>query len=112
MSDFRFGADDYKLNYYPSEASDGWGGVDWDKVECVEIDWVKFVRERTCVPHGEWERLSQTQVFRRMYCDCGYELGIDRRDSFPFERTTYAPMPRFCPECGARIVSKGKVVKR
>ena len=71
-----------------------------------------FVRERTCVPHGEWERLSQTQVFRRMYCDCGYELGIDRRDSFPFERTTYAPMPGFCPECGARIVSKVKAVER
>lgn len=73
---------------------------------------MRFVRERTCVPHGEWERLSQTQVFRRMYCDCGYELGIDRRDSFPFERTTYAEMPRFCPECGARIMSKGKVVER
>ena len=73
---------------------------------------MRFVRERTCVPHGEWERLSQTQEFRRMYCDCGYELGIDSRDSFPFARTTYAEMPRFCPECGARIVSKGKAVER
>lgn len=65
----------------------------------------------TCVPHGEWERLSQTQEFRRMYCDCGYELGIDSRDSSPFMQTTYATMPRFCPECGARIVSKGKVIE-
>lgn len=70
------------------------------------------VGQGTCIPHGEWERLSQTQEFRRMYCDCGYELGTDSRDSFPFARTAYAAMPRFCPECGARIVSKGKAVKR
>lgn len=70
------------------------------------------VGQGTCIPHGEWERLSQTQEFRRMYCDCGYELGMDSRDSFPFARTAYAAMPRFCPECGARIVSKGKAVKR
>lgn len=63
-----------------------------------------------CTPHGEWERLSQTQERRRMYCDCGYELGVDKRDSFPFERTEYAPMPRFCPECGVKLVSKGKAV--
>lgn len=66
----------------------------------------------TCVPHGEWERLSQTQEFRRMYCDCGYELGMDTHDTFPLQRTTYAAMPRFCPECGTRIVSKGKEFER
>lgn len=66
----------------------------------------------TCVPHGEWERLSQTQEVRRMYCDCGYELGMDTHDTFPSKRTMFAPMPGFCPECGAKIVSKGKAVER
>ncbi len=52
MSNFRFGADDYKLSYYPPEASDGIGGVDWDKVESVEIEfdvYVKVVRCMDCV---------------------------------------------------------------
>lgn len=44
MSNFRFGLDDYGLDYYPPEASDGDGGVDWGKVEGVEIEWHSFVR--------------------------------------------------------------------
>lgn len=54
MSNFRFGANDYKLSYYPPEASDGIGGVDWDKVESVEIEfdeYVKVVRCRDCVAY-------------------------------------------------------------
>ena len=81
--------------------------------ERIEQAIAATVGQGTCIPHGEWERLSQTVEFRRMYCDCGYELGMDSRGSFPFARiTAYAAMPRFCPECGARIVSKGKAVKR
>lgn len=45
MSDFRFGLDDYRLNYYPKDAVDDMGDVDWKKVESVEIDWQTFVRE-------------------------------------------------------------------
>ena len=43
MSDYRFG-DDYKLSIYPKEAM-GYGGLDMDKVESVEIEWVDFVRK-------------------------------------------------------------------
>lgn len=49
MSDYRFGVDDYGLNYYPHDGVyDEQEGIDWSKVERVEIDWVDFVRERTC----------------------------------------------------------------
>lgn len=46
MSDFRFGFDGYSLNYHPHEGvyeEDGY--IDWSKVECVEIEWVDFVRK-------------------------------------------------------------------
>lgn len=45
MSDYRFGSDDYRLNYYPPEAGDCWGSTDWEKVERVEIEDEVFVRE-------------------------------------------------------------------
>lgn len=73
-------------------------------------DLVQKSAERICVPHGEWERISQTREFRRMFCDCGYELGLDRHETLPYEHTLYCPMPYFCPECGARIVSKANAV--
>jgi hypothetical protein len=62
-----------------------------------------------CVTHGEWESISQTQEVRHVFCGCGYELGMDRRDSFPFECTKLFAMPNFCPDCGAKI---RKAVKR
>lgn len=43
MSDYRFG-DDYKLSIYPRDAMDGCGGIDMNKVEAVEIEWVDFIR--------------------------------------------------------------------
>ena len=48
MSNFRFGADDYKLSYYPPEASNGIGGVAWDKVESVEVECDEFVQVVRC----------------------------------------------------------------
>ena len=45
MSDFRFGVEDYRLNYRPHEVMDKDGYIDWDKVEAVEIDWVDFIRK-------------------------------------------------------------------
>jgi hypothetical protein len=75
-----------------------------------ETDWQAVADELNemlgsgeCIPHGEWERVSQTQEVRHVFCDCGYELGMDRRDSFPFERTQLFAMPNFCQECGRRI---------
>lgn len=71
MSNFRFGADDYKLSYYPPEASNGIGGVDWDKVESVEIEFdefVKVVRCRDCVKFSEQEPDSEIGT-----CELGLE---------------------------------------
>ena len=56
-----------------------------------------------CVPHGEWIRISQTQEARHVYCECGYELGVDRRDSFPFKHTQLFTMTNYCPNCGRKI---------
>ena len=50
MSDFRFGVDDYGLDYYPHDVCNEDGLIDWDKVESVEIDWVTFVRKREDSP--------------------------------------------------------------
>ena len=62
-----------------------------------------------CTPHGEWKSISQTQEVRHVFCECGFELGMDRRDSFPFECTRLFAMPNFCQECGRKI---RKAVKR
>lgn len=62
-----------------------------------------------CMPHGEWERISQTQEVRHVFCECGHELGMDRRDSLLFERTQLFAMPNYCQECGRKI---RKAVKR
>ena len=99
MSDFRFGVDDYGLNYHPHDgASDGWGGIDWDKVKYVGIDWVKFVREQTCKPTEEdccpicGEDLVK--------CDVGIgELG----GAVELDPPIYH---NYCPNCGAKVVSE------
>lgn len=62
-----------------------------------------------CVPHGEWESISQTQEVRHVFCDCGYELGMDECDSWPFRSTRLFAMPNYCQECGRKI---RKAVKR
>ena len=70
----------------------------------------RYVLEEVCVPHGEWERISQTQEAREMHCICGHWLGTDRRGSIPFDYVHLFEMPRYCPSCGRRITSKGRVV--
>ena len=76
MSNFRFGLDDYGLNYYPPEASDGDGGVDWDKVESVEIEWNNFVKidegSRWFELFGTPERAARTLVDS---CNDDYDYG-------------------------------------
>ena len=62
-----------------------------------------------CTPHGEWKRITQTQEVRHVFCECGYELGMDERDSFPLKHTRLFAMPNYCKECGRKI---RKAVKR
>lgn len=71
MSNYHFG-DDYDLNYYPCEASDGMGGVDWDKVERVEIECDMYVKERTC--HALPQISDTVCIIKRggMEIECGY----------------------------------------
>lgn len=83
MSNFRFGADDYKLNYYPPEASDGIGGVDWDKVGSVEIEFDVYVKERTC-------QLTLDGTDGNFGCS-------ECLENIP-------PLSNYCPNCGARVV--------
>ena len=56
-----------------------------------------------CTPHGEWESISQSQEVRHVFCDCGYELGMDERDSWPIQSTRLFAMPNYCQECGRKI---------
>lgn len=100
MSDYRFGCDDYRLNIYPTEAFDGMGGFDIDKVERVEIERVDFVREREC------ENMSGAPHDSFVCSNCGCLLYYTDRENEPcFEGLEE---PRFCLKCGARI----KAVKR
>lgn len=88
MSNFRFGADDYKLSYYPPEASDGIGGVDWDKVESVEIEFDVYVKERTC------HKVIPDEMEGYVFCsECGAEIG------------EYG-YPNYCPICGCKVVGE------
>lgn len=72
--------------------------------EAEAIDAWNTRAERTCKPHGEWERVSQTQEIRHIYCDCGEYLGMDRRNSLPFGIECKADMPNYCPQCGAKVI--------
>ena len=77
MSDFRFGLDDYGLNYYPPEASDGDDGVDWGKVESVEIEWHSFVKvdekSRWHELFGTPEKAARTMA---LMCECSPECSF------------------------------------
>lgn len=93
MSDFRFGFDDYSLNYYPHDASDD-DGIDWEKVDGVEIDWVDFVRKRECEFRPfPGEDASEPNAMRGVCSECS---------ALMFGKDNY------CPNCGAHV----KAVKR
>ena len=83
MSGYRFGCDDYRLSIYPKEAHDGWGGFDIDKVERVEVEWVDFVRERTCYCVNEDEQ--------DVCSECG--------ESWDY-------VQNYCSNCGAKVVKR------
>lgn len=83
-------------------------GGDYDAQEIAD-ELNTMLGSGECTPHGEWKSISQTQEVRHVFCECGFELGMDRRDSFPFECTRLFAMPNFCQECGRKI---RKAVKR
>lgn len=92
MSNFRFGFNDYRLNYYPSDATDGMGGVDWDNVKRVEIEHDMYVKERTCewlYPQGPngWLGFAECS-------NCGYRV---------YEGTIDEREWTCCPNCGAVV---------
>ena len=62
--------------------------------------------ERTCKPTGEWVRISQTQLVKHKHCICGYELGMDEHDEWPFDVERLEEMPNYCPACGAKVVEE------
>lgn len=85
MSDYRFGVDDYGLNYYPHDGVyDEQEGIDWSKVERVEIDWVDFVRERTC------QNADDHKTVWFICSVCGYSQKLSHTRSY-------------CPNCGAKV---------
>lgn len=95
------------------DAVNGHGNIMDNRFYC---DWQAIADELNamldgaeCTPHGEWESVTQTQEVRHVFCDCGYELGMDERDSWPFQSTRLFAMPNYCQECGRRI---RKAVKR
>lgn len=93
MSDFRFGTNDYHLNIdWDHQAPDfcfGWDGVDWNRVEWVEIDNVKFVKEPTC--HIERIPYAPGEYEGHRCSECGVT-----DEWFDFEN--------YCPNCGAKVV--------
>ena len=65
----------------------------------------EFIHERTCHIVGWWKPVSQTQQARDRSCSCcGFDFGIDRKDTFPFEFESSVDIPKFCPNCGARVI--------
>lgn len=96
MSDCRFG-DDCKLNYDHGHqnAGDGYDHVDWNTVKWVEIDGAMFVMGRTCrmVPVSLYDEEGVDGI----ECDeCGWSDVHEWYDA----------MPKFCPNCGARVVAE------
>ena len=98
MSNYRFG-DDYKLSYYPPDASDCMGGVDWEKVESVEIEGDVYVKERTC-------KLD----YERHCSECGvyvHESAVLVWKSLGENLRTVVPNPvNYCPNCGRKAVDE------
>jgi len=96
MSDYRFGADDYGLSIYPKEAFDTSGGFDIEKVERVEIDWVEFVRKRTCKVES-----TIRHEYEGVYAGIEYEHKLSCGHSTYWSDCDY---PDYCPWCGCEVV--------
>lgn len=94
MSDFRFGANDYRMNIdFEHQAPDfcfGWDCVDWNGVEWVEIERVKYAKELTCTMHE-----SIVTNDDGSFACIGYECSECKEILI---RTM-----NYCPSCGARV---------
>lgn len=111
MSNFRFGADDYKLSYYPPEASDGIGGVDWDKVESVEIEFDVYVKERTCRIEWRDDSHDTDAGYERdgaYFCTaCGADLLYPLQECWDdYQAGNYEKPFNYCPSCGCKVVDE------
>lgn len=64
--------------------------------------------ERTCRVEVERRKLSQTQTAVVKSCsECGFEFGVEKENTFPFEVTLNAVVPpNFCPNCGAKVIGE------
>lgn len=95
MSDFRFGAEDYRLNidweHQAPDFSFGWDVIDWDRVEWVEIDNVKYVKEPTCtINECSWD--DGQCVWGCKCSNCGRRFTYEKGSTW-----------KHCPNCGARV---------
>lgn len=63
-----------------------------------------YVPERTCHVVGEWKPVSQTQEARIESCsECGNEFGVSIRGGV-LGLDQFVRLPKYCPECGAKVV--------
>ncbi len=100
MSDYRFGVDDYGLNYYPHDGvHDEQECIDWSKVERVEIDWVDFVRERTCKFTIE-DNMNETEGMGDVWIECSACHCV-----FDFYADEWLMKMSYCPNCGAKVIA-------
>lgn len=87
----------------------GFSGLGWlyDSEQEAAEAWNRRA-ERTCRIDVERRKLSQTQTTVVKSCsECGFEFGIEKESTFPFEVTLNVVVPpNFCPNCGARIVEE------
>ena len=62
----------------------GLDSIDWNKVYWIEIDYVKYVKERIC------HFVDNDEYFRYRCDNCSY-------------KTNYSGYFKYCPGCGARV---------
>lgn len=109
MSDFRFGSNDYRLNidweHQEPDFCFGWDAVDWNRVEWVEIDSVKYIKELTCqMVEEEWASADGKDTFKRLVCsNCGDEMELSLCSTGIEDDHLYYDYSH-CAECGAKVV--------
>ena len=81
-------------------------------VTTVDGETFRYVERRTCRVVTKERRFSQTQTLVTKSCSaCGYVFGDEEvRPILPGMDETMVlnevVVPRYCPQCGARVVSK------